>query len=477
MSGYELVAGLETHVELATKTKIFCGCTTAFGAEPNTHCCPVCIGLPGTLPLLNEQVVNYAILAGLATNCEISEYSKMDRKNYCYPDLPKAYQISQHDMPLCKNGYIPLSNGRKIRITRIHIEEDAGKLIHERGNTYVDYNRGGVPLIEIVSEPDIRSAEEAREYVETLQLIMRHIGVSDCKMQEGSLRCDVNISVRPKGSETLGTRTEIKNMNSFTFMARAMQYEMERQIDLLESGETVRQETLRYLPDENRTEPMRGKEDAHDYRYFREPDLVPIHVTRERVEALRKQLPESPTEKLRRYTEELGLPQADAQLLVKYRRVAEYFEAASKETKSPKTAANCILGPIFSRLSTEEEKETFELPVSPEALRELIALFDAGKIRMNLLRATLEKMLDTGKPASAFLTETDLAGIDDQTLQTLCQTAVQSNEKAVQDFRAGKEKALKVLLGQIMKATKGRADAVKAESLIREIIANTPSAS
>ena len=477
MSGYELVAGLETHVELATKTKIFCGCTTAFGAEPNTHCCPVCIGLPGTLPLLNEQVVNYAILAGLATNCEISEYSKMDRKNYCYPDLPKAYQISQYDMPLCKNGYIPLSNGRKIRITRIHIEEDAGKLIHERGNTYVDYNRGGVPLIEIVSEPDIRSAEEAREYVETLQLIMRHIGVSDCKMQEGSLRCDVNISVRPKGSETLGTRTEIKNMNSFTFMARAMQYEMERQIDLLESGETVRQETLRYLPDENRTEPMRGKEDAHDYRYFREPDLVPIHVTRERVEALRKQLPESPTEKFRRYTEELGLPQADAQLLVKYRRVAEYFEAASKETKSPKTAANCILGPIFSRLSTEEEKETFELPVSPEALRELIALFDAGKIRMNLLRATLEKMLDTGKPASAFLTETDLAGIDDQTLQTLCQTAVQSNEKAVQDFRAGKEKALKVLLGQIMKATKGRADAVKAESLIREIIANTPSAS
>ena len=477
MSGYELVAGLETHVELATKTKIFCGCTTAFGAEPNTHCCPVCIGLPGTLPLLNEQVVNYAILAGLATNCEISEYSKMDRKNYCYPDLPKAYQISQYDMPLCKNGYIPLSNVRKIRITRIHIEEDAGKLIHERGNTYVDYNRGGVPLIEIVSEPDIRSAEEAREYVETLQLIMRHIGVSDCKMQEGSLRCDVNISVRPKGSETLGTRTEIKNMNSFTFMARAMQYEMERQIDLLESGETVRQETLRYLPDENRTEPMRGKEDAHDYRYFREPDLVPIHVTRERVEALRKQLPESPTEKLRRYTEELGLPQADAQLLVKYRRVAEYFEAASKETKSPKTAANCILGPIFSRLSTEEEKETFELPVSPEALRELIALFDAGKIRMNLLRATLEKMLDTGKPASAFLTETDLAGIDDQTLQTLCQTAVQSNEKAVQDFRAGKEKALKVLLGQIMKATKGRADAVKAESLIREIIANTPSAS
>lgn len=477
MSGYELVAGLETHVELATKTKIFCGCTTAFGAEPNTHCCPVCIGLPGTLPLLNEQVVNYAILAGLATNCEISEYSKMDRKNYCYPDLPKAYQISQYDMPLCKNGYIPLSNGRKIRITRIHIEEDAGKLIHERGNTYVDYNRGGVPLIEIVSEPDIRSAEEAREYVETLQLIMRHIGVSDCKMQEGSLRCDVNISVRPKGSETLGTRTEIKNMNSFTFMARAMQYEMERQIDLLESGEAVRQETLRYLPDENRTEPMRGKEDAHDYRYFREPDLVPIHVTRERVEALRKQLPESPTEKLRRYTEERGLPQADAQLLVKYRRVAEYFEAASKETKSPKTAANCILGPIFSRLSTEEEKETFELPVSPEALRELIALFDAGKIRMNLLRATLEKMLDTGKPASAFLTETDLAGIDDQTLQTLCQTAVQSNEKAVQDFRAGKEKALKVLLGQIMKATKGRADAVKAESLIREIIANTPSAS
>lgn len=468
---YELVAGLETHVELSTKTKIFCGCTTEFGGEPNTHCCPVCIGLPGTLPLLNEQVVSYAVLAGLATNCEIAEISKMDRKNYCYPDLPKAYQISQYDMPLCKNGYIPLSNGRKIRITRIHIEEDAGKLVHERGNTYVDYNRGGVPLIEIVSEPDIRSIDEAREYVEKLQLIMRHIGVSDCKMQEGSLRCDVNISVRPAGSETFGIRTEIKNMNSFTFMARAMEYEKERQIDLLENGEVVRQETLRYLPEENRTEPMRGKEDAHDYRYFREPDLVTIRVTRERVEALKRMLPESPVAKLSRYVTELQLPEADAQLLVKYRRVAEYFEAASAGTKNPKTAANCILGPVFARLSTEEAKEACVLPIPPEALRELILLLDAGKLRMNLLRATLEKMLDTGKPASAFLSESDLAGVDDSTLKALCLEAVEANPKAVADFRSGKEKALKVLLGQIMKATKGRADAVQAEAIIRECIA------
>lgn len=467
---YELVIGLETHVELSTKTKIFCSCTTEFGGEPNTHCCPVCIGLPGTLPILNEQAVNYAVMAGLATNCEIAEFSKMDRKNYCYPDLPKAYQISQYDMPLCKNGFIPLSNGRKIRITRIHIEEDAGKLIHEHGNTYVDYNRGGVPLIEIVSEPDIRSVEEAREYVEMLQLIMRYIGVSDCKMQEGSLRCDVNISVRTAGSQALGTRTEIKNMNSFTFMSRAIEYEAERQIDLLESGGSVRQETLRYLPDKNRTEPMRGKEDAHDYRYFRDPDLVAIHVTPAQVERLRQQLPESPAEKLHRYIDTLGLPQADAQLLVKHRRVAEFFEAAHEGTKNPKTAANCILGPIFSRLPTEEDKEACKIPIPPEALRELILWFDEGKLQMNLLRATLEKMLDTGKSASAFLSEADLAGIDDRTLEALCREAIDASPKAVSDFLAGKEKALKSLLGQIMKATKGRADARKAEAMLRETL-------
>lgn len=470
MKEYELVCGLETHVELSTKTKIFCGCTTAFGGEPNTHCCPVCIGLPGTLPRLNRSVVDYAIRAGLATNCEIAEISKMDRKNYSYPDLPKAYQISQYDMPLCKNGYIPLSNGRKVRILRIHIEEDAGKLIHERGNTYIDYNRGGVPLIEIVTEPDIRSIDEAREYVEKLQLIMRHIGVSDCKMQEGSLRCDVNISVRPKGSEKLGTRTEIKNMNSFTFMERAMEYEMERQIDVIEGGGSVVQETLRYNPDEDITESMRSKEDAHDYRYFREPDLVTIHVTPEEVEALRATLPESPIDRQARYVNELGLPEKDASLLVKYKKVADYFEAVIEGGFNAKPAANVILGQVFRRLTTEEAKEAFDILPTPAQLRELLEWLEAGKIRMNLVKSAFEKMLDTGRPAGDFISEDDMGGLDEATLRKLCEDSIAANPKAADDVRAGKEKAVKALVGGVMRAAKGRADAQAAEKLLLELL-------
>lgn len=470
MKEYELVCGLETHVELSTKTKIFCGCTTAFGGEPNTHCCPVCIGLPGTLPRLNRSVVDYAIRAGLATNCEIAEISKMDRKNYSYPDLPKAYQISQYDMPLCKNGYIPLSNGRKVRILRIHIEEDAGKLIHERGNTYIDYNRGGVPLIEIVTEPDIRSIDEAREYVEKLQLIMRHIGVSDCKMQEGSLRCDVNISVRPKGSEKLGTRTEIKNMNSFTFMERAMEYEMERQIDVIEGGGSVVQETLRYNPDEDITESMRSKEDAHDYRYFREPDLVTIHVTPEEVEALRATLPESPIDRQARYVNELGLPEKDASLLVKYKKVADYFEAVIEGGFNAKPAANVILGQVFRRLTTEEAKEAFDILPTPAQLRELLEWLEAGKIRMNLVKSAFEKMLDTGRPAGDFISEDDMGGLDEAALRKLCEDSIAANPKAADDVRAGKEKAVKALVGGVMRAAKGRADAQAAEKLLLELL-------
>ena len=334
-------------MELSTRTKIFCGCTTAFGGEPNTHCCPICIGLPGTLPKLNRQVVNYAVLAGLATHCEIAESARMDRKNYVYPDLAKAYQISQFDKPLCEHGWVELESGKKIRLTRIHIEEDAGKLVHERGDTFVDYNRAGVPLIEIVTEPDFRSIDEVREYVEKLQILMKYIGVSDAKMQEGSLRCDVNISVRPVGSDTLGTRTEIKNMNSFTYIARAMEYEMERQIDLLESGQPVVQETLRYNVDTGETESMRGKEDAQDYRYFREPDLVAIEVPREEIEALRAQLPELPDQKYARYTGELGLPAGDARLLTKYRRAAEFFDAAAKGFANPEKRRQPDFRPHF----------------------------------------------------------------------------------------------------------------------------------
>ena len=467
---YELVAGLETHVELSTKTKIFCGCTTEFGGSPNTHCCPICIGLRGTLPKLNKQVVRYAIRAGLATNCEISRISKMDRKNYCYPDLSKAYQISQYDKPLCKNGYIELSNGRKIRLNRIHIEEDAGKLIHQKGDTYVDYNRGGVPLIEIVTEPDFRSVDEVREYVEKLQLIMRYIGVSDCKMQEGSMRCDVNISVRPEGQKEFGTRTEIKNMNSIAFMAKAIEYEQERQIDIIESGGSVQQETLRYDDATNTTSSMRGKEDANDYRYFRDPDLVTINVTDQEVEELEKTIPELPDEKLERYVEKLGIPEPDAQLLVKYRRVAEYFERASEGTANPRTAANFIIGQIFRTIENESAKEEFDIPVSAESLRELIQLLDSKKIRMNLAKSTLDKMLETGKKASELISEKDMGGLDEEATKKLCQEAVDANPNAVADYKNGKEKAVKAIVGYVMKNSRGKADAMKAEEIIKQII-------
>ena len=467
---YELVAGLETHVELSTKTKIFCGCTTEFGGSPNTHCCPICIGLPGTLPKLNKEVVRYAIRAGLATNCEISRISKMDRKNYCYPDLSKAYQISQYDKPLCKNGYIELSNGRKIRLNRIHIEEDAGKLIHQKGDTYVDYNRGGVPLIEIVTEPDFRSVDEVREYVEKLQLIMRYIGVSDCKMQEGSMRCDVNISVRPEGQKEFGTRTEIKNMNSIAFMAKAIEYEQERQIDIIESGGSVQQETLRYDDATNTTSSMRGKEDANDYRYFRDPDLVTINVTDQEVEELEATIPELPDEKLERYVEKLGIPESDAQLLVKYRRVAEYFERASEGTANPRTAANFIIGQIFRTIENESAKEEFDIPVSAESLRELIQLLDSKKIRMNLAKSTLDKMLETGKKASELISEKDMGGLDEEATKKLCQEAVDANPNAVADYKNGKEKAVKAIVGYVMKNSRGKADAMKAEEIIKQII-------
>lgn len=467
---WELVSGLETHVELSTNTKIFCGCTTKFGGEPNTNCCPICIGLPGTLPKLNWQVVHYAIMAGLATHCTINNISKMDRKNYVYPDLPKAYQISQYDKPLCEHGYIQLESGRKIGITRIHIEEDAGKLVHEHGDTYVDYNRGGVPLIEIVSEPDIRSIAEAREYVEKLQMIMKHIGISDCKMQEGSLRCDVNISVRRQGSEEFGTRTEIKNMNSFTNMEKAMAYEYDRQIDLLESGGKVTQETLRWNPDEGITTPMRGKEDAHDYRYFREPDLVTIYTTDQEIEAIRKELPELPDARIARYQEEFGLPAADAQLLVKYRKIAEYFEAACQGLSNKKTVANFILGQIFRTLVTDEEKENGAVAIPPEYLHDLAKLLEEGKIKMNLAKTTLDKMLETKKPCTDFISEQDMGDIDEDTLRSICQSVVESNPKAVADFKGGKDKAVKALIGQVMKQTRGKADGRKAEAMMVEMI-------
>lgn len=467
---YELVAGLETHIELSTNTKIFCGCTTQFGGEPNTNCCPICIGLPGTLPKLNRAVVEYAIRAGLAAHCEINNVAKMDRKNYVYPDLAKAYQISQFDKPLCSNGYVQLDNGRKIRILRIHIEEDAGKLVHRKGDTLVDYNRGGVPLIEIVSEPDIRSIDEAREYLEKLQLMMKYIGVSDCKMQEGSLRCDVNISIRPEGQEKFGTRAEIKNMNSFAFMVKAMEYEYERQSDLLDSGEEVIQETRRYNTETGETESMRGKEDAQDYRYFRDPDLVTIETADEEIEALHKTLPELPDAKLARYIETFGLPLIDAQSIVKYRRIAEFFDAAAEGIQNPKAVANLIIGSVFRLLSTDEQKEQFAIKATAAQLNALAKLLDSGKVRPNLAKTTLEKMLETGDDVTKFISEQDLAGVDDGALRAACQKAVDANPNAVADYRGGKEKAFQVLIGGVMKETRGRADAGKAREILLELL-------
>lgn len=467
---YELVAGFETHIELGTDTKIFCSCSTEFGGEPNSHCCPVCIGLPGTLPKLNKKVVEYGIMAGLATNCEIANVSKMDRKNYCYPDLSKAYQISQLYAPLCNRGYVELSNGRKIRIHHIHIEEDAGKLIHNHGDTYVDYNRGGVPLIEIVSEPDIRSIDEAREYVEKLQQIMRYIGISDCRMQEGSMRCDVNISVRPEGSDKLGTRTEIKNMNSITFITKAMEYEFERQVDLIENGEKVVQETLRYDDATNTTSSMRSKEDAHDYRYFRDPDLVTIKVTDEEIEEIKAKLPELPHIKKQRYVDEFGVPESDAGLLTKYRNISEYFDKAIDGLKKPKTVSNFIIGQIFRVLQTEEDKELFDIKTTPQQLNQLCKLLEEGKIQNNLAKSTLDKMLETGKDCTEYISEEDMAGLDDSFVDELCKQAIEANPKAVQQYKEGKEKAIMACMGFVMKNSKGKANAQEVLEKIKSMI-------
>lgn len=467
---YDLVVGLETHVELSTKTKIFCNCANKFGSEPNTNCCPICIGLPGTLPKLNRQVVNFAIRAALALNCEVNLISKMDRKNYVYPDLPKAYQISQFYEPICKNGYIELDSGKKIRIHHIHMEEDAAKLVYKGGDTYVDYNRGGVPLLEVVTEPDISSSDEAAEYLEKLQMIMRYIGVSDCRMQEGSIKCDVNVSVKPEGSEKLGTRTEIKNMNSITFMAKAIDYERERHIELIENGGKVEQQTLRYLPETNSTESMRSKEDAQDYRYFRDPDLVDIVLTKEQIDEIKKTLPELPGVRFKKYVNEFGIAEKEAMLLVKYKNVSDYFEESIRGLKNAKTVSNFIIGQIFRSLETEAEKEEFKILTTPSQMNELVKLIESGKLNMNLAKKALVKMLESGKPVTEFVSEKDMQGISPEEVKKLCGEAIKSNENAVNDYRNGKEKALKALLGNVMKQTRGRGNAQEIEAMLKELI-------
>lgn len=467
---YEIVCGIETHIELATNTKIFCNCTTEFGGAPNTHCCPVCTGQPGSLPILNQKVVEYAIRAGLAVHCKINNISHMDRKNYVYPDLPKAYQISQYDEPLCEHGYIELDSGKRIGITRIHIEEDAGKLVHEKGHTYIDYNRGGVPLIEIVSEPDISSPEEAKEYAEKLQLIMRYVGISDCKMQEGSMRCDVNVSLREEGTQEFGVRTEAKNINSLNFIQKAMYAEVERQTDILEAGGTVVQQTMRYDDVSDTVSPMREKENSDDYRYFPDPDIIRFQIDQEKIDKIQDSLPELPFDKLKRYIGELNMPEATARQMFKYRRVAEFFEDALAQGASVKNASNLITGTIYSNMSTEEDKELFEILISAKQFSELVKLLDKKKINFQMAQNTLQQMLESGKSVSEYIKAEDMEGVSDDQLRKLCQEAIEAYPKAVEDILAGKDKAINAMFGYIMKQTRGKADIKKAEGIIRELI-------
>jgi aspartyl-tRNA(Asn)/glutamyl-tRNA(Gln) amidotransferase subunit B len=466
---WETVIGLEIHVELSTKSKIFCGCTTEFGGEPNTHCCPVCTGQPGTLPVINKEAVKLAVKAGLLFNCKENLISRMDRKHYVYPDLPKAYQISQFDQPLSTGGYVELSSGRQIKLTRIHIEEDPGKLVHVGSKVLVDYNRSGVPLIEIVSEPDLRSAEEAVEYLEKLQAILRTAGISDCRMQEGSLRCDVNISLRPLGTKDFGTKCEIKNLNSFVSVAAAIEHEYERQRDILESGGTVKQETRRYDPASGETFTMRSKENSDDYRYFREPDIFTIRLTEAELEELRSSLPELPDARLKRYVSLMGISEADAKLIVKYKKVADYFEEASAGTAAPKTTASLIVTSMFSLINTETARELWQPSITAAQLRELVLLLDEGKINRNIAKQTLSRMLEEGKAAAELLSDEELSGggVD---AEALCKKAIDDNPAAVADYLKGKEKALKSLVGAVMKESRGRAPAAEVEARLKTLL-------
>ena len=460
---YEMIIGLEVHCELSTKTKIFCSCPTDFGGEPNTHCCPICMALPGTLPVLNEKVVEYAVKAGLATNCSIAKNSKNDRKNYFYPDLPKAYQISQYDLPLCYDGYVTIDTPdgeKKIRLERIHIEEDAGKLNHDeygRGS-FVDLNRAGVPLIEVVSRPDLRSAEEVESYMRKLKSIFEYIEVSDCKMQEGSLRADVNVSVRKKGSEKLGTRTEMKNMNSFRSIVRAVEYEANRQIELIEEGGTVTQETLRWDDVSGKTFPMRDKEDAQDYRYFPDPDLAPIRLSDEYIENIRKNLPELPESRRKRYLNDYELSEKAANFTVQSKYYSNLFEDAIKVCNNPKSVSNMIMSDI-ARILNEKEEEPDEIPFTGEDLGELVKLIDDGKISSAIAKKVLEEMFENPKKPSKIVEEKGWIQISDEgEIKKIVLEILENNPQSIADYKAGKDRALGYLVGQAMKATKGKAN-------------------
>ena len=462
-SDYEVVIGLEVHAELSTKTKIFCSCPTSFGAAPNTHTCPICMAMPGTLPVLNEKVVEYAVKAGLATNCEISKDSKNDRKNYFYPDLPKAYQISQFDKPLCNHGYVEIEddegNKKKVRLLRIHIEEDAGKLNHDEfaGGSLVDLNRAGVPLIEMVSEPDLRSSGEAERYLRKLKSILEYIEVSDCKMQEGSLRADVNVSVHKPG-EPLGTRTEMKNMNSFRSIVRGIEYEIERQIDVIEDGGVVEQETLRWDDVSGKTFPMRDKEDAQDYRYFPDPDLVAIKLSDEYIENIKKTLPELPESRKERYLTEYGLSEKDANIITSSKYLSDLFEQASKICNNPKAVNNWIISDI-SRILNETEMEPIQIPFDSKQLAKLVILIDKGTISSSIAKKVLVEMFEHPRDPEDIIDEKGWVQISDENaIKEVVLKILENNPQSIADYKAGKQKALGFLVGQAMKETKGKAN-------------------
>ena len=475
MKQYETVIGLEVHVELATKTKIFCGCSTAFGGAPNTHTCPVCTGMPGSLPVLNKQVVEYAMGIGLATHCDITRVCKFDRKNYFYPDNPQNYQISQLYLPICRNGKVEIETekGKKyVGIHEIHMEEDAGKLVHDEWNdcSLVDYNRSGVPLIEIVSEPDMRSAEEVIAYLEKLRMTIQYLGASDCKLQEGSMRADVNLSIREAGAAEFGTRTEMKNLNSFKAIARAIEGERERQIDLLESGEKVIQETRRWDDNKGESYAMRSKEDAQDYRYFPDPDLVPIEVDEAFLDRIRERQPEFREEKMARYKEEFDIPEYDIDIITGSKRMADLFEATVALGAQPKKVSNWLMVETL-RLLKENDMEPEDIRFSPEHLAALIAMADKKEINSSVAKEVFEELFKSDVDPAKYVEEKGLKTVNDEgALRKTVEEVIANNPQSVQDYKSGKEKAIGFLVGQTMKAMKGKADPGMINKMLKELL-------
>ena len=472
---YETVIGLEVHVELATRTKIFCACSTAFGSAPNTHTCPVCTGMPGSLPVLNKKVVEYAMAVGLATNCQINQYSKFDRKNYFYPDNPQNYQISQLYLPICRNGSVEIetASGKKnVRIHEIHMEEDAGKLVHDEREdvSIVDYNRSGVPLIEIVSEPDMRSAEEVIAYLETLRQTIQYLGASDCKLNEGSMRADVNLSVREVGSKKFGTRTEMKNLNSFKAIAHAIEGERQSQIELLEMGRKVVQETRRWDDNKESSHAMRSKEDAQDYRYFPEPDLVPIVISDEWIANIKASQPELRPQKLERYKKEYGLPDYDARILTESKHMADLFEATTKICQKPKKVSNWLMVECM-RLVKDQDMDVEDISFSPVHLAKLIDLAEEGVITGNVAKDVFEKIFKEDIEPEAYVKEHGLMSMNDEAeLKATIEQVVAANPQAVEDYHNGKEKAFASLVGQTMRATKGKANPAIVNKILKELL-------